>query len=773
MEITNLKINIKKIAIFRKRYILHLFLSFLLGRVFLMDAISPFAISYLCSYINTKSRSVIATVLTVCASLCGILTTKFSDTVIRHLLAYVLFGLIYISLSTFFTKHTKHIASVSAFFAMSISGVIYYAQLDHIIHNMTMLFFESSMCIVLPYIIGTTAGIICDKSIFADVVSEDVAGITVLSVLAMGGFCNLYIGDISVGKALCGTFIMAIAYTGRCAFSVTCGVGLGVIFSLYSFDFNEYAGILGFCGLITGMASGLKRPGIILAFVVSARLLSLYFGGWSDVVFSGAEMLIAISIFCLVPHSLLLRIRAYFSIGFIKNPEYKKHMEIIDQKIKKVSDSFEKIATLSTKVFNKPPENFNDIATFYEITASKVCKSCGLKFICWDKEAFDTRDILNKTVNILDESRRLDKENTPISFKQKCIKYDIFINELNKIYFKYKSEEVFQNRLEQGQKMVSLQLQGMSDIINDFSENLSTDITFDKLDESKIMYRMEQADLPCTDVTVVKDHIDTATATIVVRKRKPRFTELSNAVELIVSDALERTMKTENYTYSKGRFTIKLKETERFSVKCSYISIPKKGETKCGDCVLYGKISGGKYILILSDGMGSGKKAAEQSLAAAELFKQFSNAGFNKTTSVEMINSALMLKRNETFATIDAVIIDLFTAKTEFVKAGANTTYIKTGNRIEKITSDSLPVGIIDSIKPATNEYLTKNEDIIIMISDGVHNATDDWFEPYILNMHEDDPNMIAKLLTDEAERQKKQDDDMTVAVLKIIRNEE
>ena len=75
---------------------------------------------------------------------------------------------------------------------------------------------------------------------------------------------------------------------------------MGVIFSLYSFDFNEYAGVLGFCGLITGMASGLKRPGIILAFVISARLLSLYFGGWSDVVFSGAEMLIALILFCLV-----------------------------------------------------------------------------------------------------------------------------------------------------------------------------------------------------------------------------------------------------------------------------------------------------------------------------------------------------------------------------------------------------------------------------------------------------------------------------------------
>lgn len=773
MEITNLKSHIQKNTIFRKRYFLHLFLSFLLGRVFLMDAISPFAISYLCSYVGTKSRSVIATVLTVCTSLGGVLSTEFSDTTIRHLLAYVLFGIIYISLSTFITNHPKHITSVSAFFAMVISGVIYYAQLDNIAHNITVLFFECTMCLVLPYIIDTTASVICDNNIFSEVVSEDVAGISVLSVLAMGGFCSLYIGDISIGKALCGTFIMVIAYTGRCAFSVTCGVGLGVIFSLYSFDFNEYAGILGFCGLITGMASGLKRPGIILAFMVSSRLLSLYFGGWSDVVFSGVEIVIAISLFCLIPHSLLLRIKAYFSIGFIKNPQYKKHMEIINQKIKRVSDRFEKIATLSTEVFSNTPENLNDIATFYEITASKVCKSCGLKFICWDKDSFDTRDILNKTVNTLDETGHLDKENTPLSFKQKCIKYDIFINELNKIYFKYKSEEVVQSRLEQGQKMVSLQLQGMSDIINDFSENLSTDITFDKLDESKIMYGMEQADLPCTDVTVVKDHIDTATTTVTVRKRKPKFTELSKVVELIVSDALSRTMKTDSYTYAKGRFTIKLKETERFFVKCSYISIPKSGEAICGDSVLYGKISGGKYMLVLSDGMGSGKKAAEQSLAAAELFKQFSNAGFNKNTSVEMINSTLMLKRNETFATLDAVIIDLFTSKAEFIKAAANTTYIKTGNRIEKITSDTLPLGIIDGIKPSICEYHAKNEDIIIMISDGVHNATDNWFEPYILNMHEDEPNMIAKLLTDEARRRKNQDDDMTVAVLKITRNED
>lgn len=773
MEITKVKQGVKKITAFKKRNLLHLFLSFLLGRIFLMDAISPFAISYLCSYMNTKNSSAARITLTACVSLAGIMTTKYSYTVIRYLLAYVLFGLIYISVSTIWSRPKKHLSAASSFLAMAISGIIYYAQLENTAHNMTMLFFECAMCLVFPYMIKTSAAIICEKDIFAEVGPEDIAGICVMAIISMGGFCSLYIGDISIGKALCGAFIMIIAYTGRCSFSVTCGVGLGILFSLYSFEFNAYAGILGFCGLVTGLASGLKRPGIILAFIISTRLLSAYFGGWSDSVFSGFETIISVCMFCLIPQSVLLRIKAYFSAGITQNAEFKKHMDMINSKIKFTSQSFENLARLSNRVLGKIPENYNDISTIYDVTANKVCKSCGLKFVCWNKENFDTRDTLNKTVAVLKQSGHLNSDNMPLEFKRRCIKYDTFASELNKTYFRYKANNQWQEKMEQSHKMLSMQLQGMSDIMEDFSENLNKSITFDKLEESKIMYSMEQADIRCTDVTVVKDHIDNATATIIIRQKKQDFTELCRASEMIVSEALNRPMKTESYTCSKNKYTIRLKETERFSVKCSYISVPKKGETLCGDSVIHGKISGGKYVMILSDGMGYGKEAAEQSVTAIDLMQQFLNAGFDKRISAEMVNSTLILKNSEAFATLDAVVVDMFTSKVEFIKAGANTTYIKTGNCIKKISSDTLPIGIINNVKAETNEYQARNGDIIILISDGVHNATDDWFEEYILNMHEDNPRMIAKLLTDEAERRKKQDDDMTVAVLKITRNED
>ena len=773
MEITTVKKGLQKIMWFKKRYIIHYLIAFMMGRVFIMGAMSPFAISYLCSYMNTKNRTSVKTLFTIVASLLGILTTGYSNTILRYLLAYVLFGLIHISVSTIRTKSSRHITHISSVLAMAISGIIYYAQLGNVFNNMLVLAFECVICYVFPYIIKTTANIVCNENIYEEINTQDIVGICAITVVAIGGFCGLNIGSIEVGKALCGTLIMIIAYAGGCSFSVTCGVGAGILFSLYSFEYNEYAGILGFCGLITGLASGYKRPGIILAFILSTRLLTLYFGGWSDSVLSEFETIISVCLFCLVPHSLLLRIKAYFNAGLTHNTEFKKYLDMVNHKIKHTSKSFETLAELSQKILGNIPENLNDPSTIYDITAGKICKSCGLKFACWDKEVFDTRDILNKTVEILNDTGHLNNDNIPIEFKQKCIKYNLFASELNRTYFKYRANHQWKERVEQSQKMLTAQLKGISGIMNEFSENLNKNITFDKLEESRIMHNMEQSGIKCNDITVVKNHIDTTSVTLTIKNKKNDFTELCKKTEVICSETLNKNMKIENYNCNKNKFTLKLKECERYSVECSYVSIPKKGETQCGDNVVHGKISGGKYAVILSDGMGCGKTASDQSVTAIELMQQFLNAGFDKKAAVEMINSTLMLKNAETFATLDTVITDMFTAKTEFIKAGANTTYIKSGDCVKKISSNTLPIGIISNTKAETTEYQARHGDIIILISDGIHNATDSWFEEYILNMHEDSPKMIAKLLVDESIRQKRQEDDMTVAVLKITKNQE
>ena len=102
---------------------------------------------------------------------------------------------------------------------------------------------------------------------------------------------------------------------------------------------------------------------------------------------------------------------------------------------------------------------------------------------------------------------------------------------------------------------------------------------------------------------------------------------------------------------------------------------------------------------------------------------------------------------------------------------GANIT--KSGLIRNSIATIKHIKNIINNTKAESFEYKVKSGDIIIMISDGVHNATDQWFEEYILNMHETDPDLIARLLTDEAKRKTRQADDMTTIVLKIDKTKE
>ena len=755
-------------AIINRRFLLHLLTSFMLGRVFLLEGISPFGEAYLCSYITQRKRSVVSTVLTVLASVAGVLSTNYSNTVLRFMLSYVLFGLIYISVSTIWSKTDRVTVSSCAFIANLIAGTVFYAQSQNFIYNFSMLSAECAAGFILVFALGRVTSLINGDTDLTSIKNEDMVGIYVLLTLVVTGFCGLYIGTLSIGKALGGLIIMIISYCSGCTLATTCGVGLGILNSLYAFELNEFAGVFGFCGLCAGAMGRYKRPGVILGFVISAKLVSVYFGGWSDSDFTDLETIIAVCMFCLIPLSSLVELKGFLTIKNQPDESIRQSIEILKSNMKNVAQSLTSLADLSGNIFANLPPNTADFSTVYDTAANKVCRTCGLKFVCWDKQAFDTRDALNKMTEVLYRKNLVAEEDVPDIFKQNCIKYQTFVKELNRTYFAFKMDNRWKNTVSQSQRLLSMQLEGMSDIVGNMSESISDGINFDKTEETKIYCMLEEEGIKCLDVTVVKDLDSSSSVTVTVKQNPKNADSIFSATEKAVSSVTGKEMAIDNYTCHKNRYTFKLVEKEHFSIEFACISTPKKGELQCGDTVVNGKISDGKYAIILCDGMGSGKNAARLSQSASQLMKGFLNAGFDRQKAVQMIGSAIMINNNESFTTIDAVIIDLFTARAEFIKAGANSTYIKHKNTVKKINSNALPIGIIDNIDADAGDYYAQAGDIIIMISDGIHNAADNWFEDYILNMHEETPEIIAQLLYDEAQRNKKQEDDMTVAVAKI-----
>jgi stage II sporulation protein E len=177
--------------------------------------------------------------------------------------------------------------------------------------------------------------------------------------------------------------------------------------------------------------------------------------------------------------------------------------------------------------------------------------------------------------------------------------------------------------------------------------------------------------------------------------------------------------------------------------------------------------------MTLSDGMGTGEAACEESESVVELLEQFIEAGFRKESAIKLINSILVLKSEEqTFSTIDLSVINLYTGECDFIKIGASTTFIKRNNRVETISSTTLPVGVLNQVD---YEAITKklyDGDFVIMVTDGVidcipGNEKERFLEEFILDLRMNNPKEVANAVLNQALElnQWVPKDDMTVLV--------
>ena len=159
----------------------------------------------------------------------------------------------------------------------------------------------------------------------------------------------------------------------------------------------------------------------------------------------------------------------------------------------------------------------------------------------------------------------------------------------------------------------------------------------------------------------------------------------------------------------------------KYSLSIANLLKPSSGADFSGDSFLHKGLKDGKDIVVISDGMGTGKKAAVESTAALSLLEKIIDAGFNQNLAVKTINSALFLRnQEETFTTLDIFLFDTFTGRAIFNKIGAMASYIKRNWELIKIDSASLPAGILEKIEVSTKEIELRVGDFVVMFTDGL-----------------------------------------------------
>lgn len=197
-----------------------------------------------------------------------------------------------------------------------------------------------------------------------------------------------------------------------------------------------------------------------------------------------------------------------------------------------------------------------------------------------------------------------------------------------------------------------------------------------------------------------------------------------------------------------------------------------------GDAAGTFSLPDGRMAFILSDGMGTGMKAASESQTVVRRLKSLLKKGETPSRAIKLVNKELIKNGNtDIFATVDLLIIDKETGYAQIYKMGAVTSFIIREGQVGKIEKSSLPIGIIGKVSACQLKIKLRPGDTIVMVSDGITEADRSdleagWLRDYLMATPSTiGPRVMANEVVRLAQQKykKRQTDDLTAVVIRIV----
>ena len=128
-------------------------------------------------------------------------------------------------------------------------------------------------------------------------------------------------------------------------------------------------------------------------------------------------------------------------------------------------------------------------------------------------------------------------------------------------------------------------------------------------------------------------------------------------------------------------------------------------------------------LVALSDGMGSGVDAENVSSTSLSLIESFYKAGLSSPLILNTVNQLLSINTEDTFTALDMSIIDLKTCTADFIKYGAPYGFIVGDEGVRIVEGNSLPLGILNELKPSVCSASLCDGDVVLLVTDGISDA--------------------------------------------------
>lgn len=751
--------------------------AFLISRVILINNSAPFGIAFIISVVLSKDDNI--PIVAGCGALMGYITI-FDN--IANLPVYVMLVGSLVSGAYYVRKNSKRRKFIIFLVIIFIENVLYNFLSGAYSAEMSVVSSAFEIVCILPIYYMIHYAVTCIKDIKTRHIfnNEEIISMAMVSALVISGTWGASLWGLSIRNILAFVFVIICGYVNGSSTGAAAGVAMGLIVGMTTENIAVYISGFGLCGLAVGLFKETGKYLSAVAFIVSFFILKLYSNIGID--FKLVEVIIAAGIMLSIPTKI-------YNLLLLEFNWEKKMVETNDKYIETIKDMFvEKLSSFSDILFSMSGtvKNLvnndkllmkNKSSAMVENLADRVCANCSMNSRCWKKEIYYTYADFSKLIqNFHDNSNVLPEE-----LMKKCIKQEELIENTQDIINNFITNEMWRGRMVEGRQLVAGHLRNMGETINEIVNDFNSSIEFNGDKERYIKRMLNKKGIDFSNVFCFKDKHERVNVRLTLNKCRgsefciKELLPIVNQATALSMCIIEEDCKSD---IRNGVCTVNFEETPKFHVASHVVRECKAGEKFNGDSYSYGKLKDGTYMMIISDGMGSGPEAGEESKAAVELIERFSEAGFSTNTAVNTVNSIMTMKfsEEEKFSTLDIANIDLYSGDLRVMKIGAVATYIKGKENVEVINSKTLPIGVLDKVDVDITEKRVKDGDIIIMLSDGVlecegNNASmENWIISYLENCSHTSPKTIADEIANRVKEVNngKAKDDMTIIASKV-----
>ncbi len=590
------------------------------------------------------------------------------------------------------------------------------------------------------------------------------AGIFILSLSA------ITVGGISIGRIAAVLMVLfSCRYGGVIGGSIS-GIVAGAMFGLSTSGISGVSGALAFAGLMAGLFSPLGKVATALVFIVAHGLGTLQVGNYTLLLHGLYEVMAATLMFVIWP----TRTGSWFASIF-RQPADISHSDGLRRSVimklgfaaaalDNVSESVEAVSERLAKV------SAPTMQEVYQGAIDDTCASCGLKGYCWEHHACRSMAWMEALGEPLRFHGKVEKGDFPEEFCKHCSRLSELADHVNRRYQEFLLKESAERRVAQVRSVVTEQFSTTGRMLRDIAGELELFERFDFETAQKINEALHESSIRPTDVSCRLDRHNRMVVEVEARAADRARMGKSNVIRAITR-AAGRKFETPCISVAKDRCRLQMIERPVYQVLVGSAQHSCANGTLCGDSYETFYDGSGRYIAMISDGMGAGGRAAVDGAMTSGIMTTLIQAGVGFDCALKITNSALMVKSGEeTLSTLDLVSVNLFDGTLELMKAGAPVSFLRTREEVQRLDAVSLPVGILEEAVFSRVSAQAEEGDFLVMFSDGVIASGEGWVRDILEEWVDGDPGELAALLVDRARKHRTDghDDDITVVVMKL-----